>query len=159
MRGSMAIRLRPCMISSTHTSRRHQLIYVVIQTQETRLQKRFLGGCSSPFMRLAQHHTALRAWGKKMSAWSVETRCAPSWHCREARVYGHTTSSMHDIENPPPPVWAIDKDDSDSIMPARRLSLAPFLTAAAVHSSQGHVLCSAIAENVRSNPNVLTHAG
>ena len=33
----------------------------VIDMQEIPLQKRFLVGCSSPFIRLAQHLTALRA--------------------------------------------------------------------------------------------------
>ena len=28
----------------------------------------------------------------------LETRHAPSWHCRDARVYGHTTTIMHEIE-------------------------------------------------------------
>ena len=37
-----------------------------------------------------------------MFAWSVKTRRAPSRHCRDARVYGHTTTAMHDNENPPP---------------------------------------------------------
>ena len=33
-----------------------------------------------------------------MPAWSVETRRAPpSRHCRGARVYGHTTTAMHDL--------------------------------------------------------------
>ena len=61
----------------------------------------------SPFMRLAQHLTALRTWCKKaMSAWSVKTRRAPSRHCRDARVHGHTTTAMHGMStppNPPPP--------------------------------------------------------
>ena len=30
-------------------------------------------------------------------AWSVKTRRAPSRHCRDARVYGHATTAMHDI--------------------------------------------------------------
>ena len=34
----------------------------VIHTQESPPHKRFLVGCSSPFMRLAEHLTALRAW-------------------------------------------------------------------------------------------------
>ena len=39
-----------------------------------------------------------------MSAWSVKTRCAPSRHCKDARVYGHTTTTaMHDNEYPLPP--------------------------------------------------------
>ena len=33
-----------------------------------------------------------------MLAWSVKTRRAPSRHCRDARVYGHTTTAMHDNE-------------------------------------------------------------
>ena len=33
-----------------------------------------------------------------MSAWSVKTRHAPSRHYRDARVYGHTTAAMHEIE-------------------------------------------------------------
>ena len=37
-----------------------------------------------------------------MSAWSVETRRAPSRHCRVARVYDHTTTAMHDDEYTPP---------------------------------------------------------
>ena len=38
-----------------------------------------------------------------MSAWSVKTRRAPSRHCRDARVYGHTTTAMHDMNGSPPP--------------------------------------------------------
>ena len=36
------------------------------------------------------------------SAWSVKTRRAPSRHCRDARVYRHTTTAMHDNEYTPP---------------------------------------------------------
>ena len=35
-----------------------------------------------------------------ISAWTVKPRHAPSRHCRDARVYGHTTEAMHDIETP-----------------------------------------------------------
>ena len=38
-----------------------------------------------------------------MSALSVKTRRAPSRHCRDARVDGHTTTDVHDIEYNPPP--------------------------------------------------------
>ena len=31
----------------------------------------------------------------------VKTRRAPSRHCRYARVYGHTTTAMHDIVSTP----------------------------------------------------------
>ena len=63
----------------------------------------FLAGCSSPFTRLAGHpHVSLCAWCEQsMSAWSVKTRRAPSRHCRDARVYGYTTTAMHDISAPP----------------------------------------------------------
>ena len=36
------------------------------------------------------------------STWSVKTRRALSRHCRDARVYGHTTTAMHDMSTPPP---------------------------------------------------------
>ena len=34
--------------------------------------------------------------------WWVKTRRASSGHCRNARVYGHTTTAMHCREYPPP---------------------------------------------------------
>ena len=37
-----------------------------------------------------------------MPAWSVKTRRAPSRHCRDARVYGCTTTTMHDMSTPCP---------------------------------------------------------
>ena len=37
-----------------------------------------------------------------MSAWSVKTRRAPSRHCTDIRVYGRTTTAMHDMSTPPP---------------------------------------------------------
>ena len=46
-------------------------------------------------MRLAELLTFRFALGA-MSAWSGKTRRAPSRHCRGARVYGHTTTVMHD---------------------------------------------------------------
>ena len=53
-------------------------------------------------MRFAQHLTALRkAWRKQMPTWSVKTRHASSRHYTEARVYGRTTTAMHEIEYPP----------------------------------------------------------
>ena len=38
-----------------------------------------------------------------MSGWSVKTRRAPPRHCRDARVYGHTTTVMYDMSTPTPP--------------------------------------------------------
>ena len=64
-------------------------------------RKRFFLGCSSTFMRLAKYPTAPRAWCRKMSAWSVKTRRAPSRFCRGARVYRYTTTAMHDSEYTP----------------------------------------------------------
>ena len=37
-----------------------------------------------------------------MSAWLVKTRHAPSRHSTDARVYGHTTTTMHKLSTPPP---------------------------------------------------------
>ena len=39
-----------------------------------------------------------------MFAWSVKNGCAPSRHCRGAKVYGHTTSAMHDNTYTSPPL-------------------------------------------------------
>ena len=38
-----------------------------------------------------------------VSAWSVKTRHTPSRHCRDARVYDHMTTAMHDVRTPPLP--------------------------------------------------------
>ena len=49
-----------------------------------------------------------------ISAWSVETRCAPSRQSRAARVYGHTTTAMQKLSTPPPtphikPVYCVSR--------------------------------------------------
>ena len=73
-------------------------------------------------MQLALHATRRTLHGasrlvQAMSAWSVKTRHAPSRHCRDARVYGHTTTAMHEIEyipgisyrvHPPPKYYKYD---------------------------------------------------
>ena len=38
-----------------------------------------------------------------MFAWSAKTRRAPSRHCRDARVCGHTTTAMHGMSTPSTP--------------------------------------------------------
>ena len=45
-----------------------------------------------------------------MSACSVKTRRGPSRHCRDAKVYGHTTTAMHDMSTStsPPPTCPLD---------------------------------------------------
>ena len=63
-------------------------------------------GSYSSRMRLTLHatrptpHVALRLV-QAMSAWLVTTRLAPSRLCRDAKVYGHTTTAMHGISTPP----------------------------------------------------------
>ena len=47
---------------SGRTRKQIKSLDAVIHTQESPPQKRFLVGCSSTLMRLAQHLTALRAW-------------------------------------------------------------------------------------------------
>ena len=61
-------------------------------------------------MKLTLHATRRTPHGASrlvhaMSVWSVKTRHAPSRHCRDARVYGHTTTAMNEIEytRPSPP--------------------------------------------------------
>ena len=58
-------------------------------------------------MHLALHATSATPHGasclvQAISAWSVKIRRAPSRHCRDARVYGHTTTDMHDNEHTSP---------------------------------------------------------
>ena len=45
-------------------------------------------------------HGALRLV-QAVSAWSVKPRRAPSRHCRDARVYGHTTTPIYGMSTPP----------------------------------------------------------
>ena len=50
--------------------------------------------------------TALCVWCKQCLPGARKAQRAPSPHCRDARVYGHTTTTMHDITgggDPPPP--------------------------------------------------------
>ena len=51
-------------------------------------------------MQLTLHATRQTPHGavQAMSAWSVKTRHAPSRYCRDARVYDHSTTAMHEIE-------------------------------------------------------------
>ena len=56
-------------------------------------------------MQLALHATHRTSHGasrlvQAMSTWSARTRRAPSRQCRGARVYGHTTTAMHDMKWP-----------------------------------------------------------
>ena len=37
-------------------------------------------------------------------AWTVKRRHAPARHCRDARVYGHATIDMHEVERISPPI-------------------------------------------------------
>ena len=48
-------------------TQKNKLVGAVIHKQESRHKayERFLEGCSSPFVRLAEHLTALRAWGNQ----------------------------------------------------------------------------------------------
>ena len=47
-----------------------------------------------------------------MSAWSVKTRRAPSRHCGDARVYGHTTTIMHGMSTRTPPPCFPEKNEN-----------------------------------------------
>ena len=65
--------------------------------------KWFLVGCSSPLMRLADTPHDASSFVHARSAWSVKTKRAPSQHGRHARVYGHSTTAMHEMSTPFPP--------------------------------------------------------
>ena len=71
----------------------------VIHVQESPPQRRFSR------MQLTLHATRPTPRGTSrlvlaMSVGSVKTRRAPSRHCRNARVYGHTTTALHDMSTP-----------------------------------------------------------
>ena len=53
-------------------------------------------------MRLAEHLYGLSRMVQAMSAWLVKPRRTPSRHSRYARVYGHTTTAMHNLITTPP---------------------------------------------------------
>ena len=56
-----------------------------------------------------------------MSDWSVKTRRAPPRHCRDARIFGHTTTAMHEIEYtaPPPSCLGLEKKSGVSFFSFR----------------------------------------
>ena len=89
--------------ASGHTRKKIDSLDAVIHMQQSPPQKRFLVG----LMQLTLHATrppppgASRFGARAMSAWSVKTRRAPSRHCRNASVYGRTTTGMHDNEYSP----------------------------------------------------------
>ena len=56
-----------------------------------------------------------------MSARSVKTLRAPSQHCRDASVYGHTTTAMYDDKYTPP----LPRSSNAVAMPDRRKPRQP----------------------------------
>ena len=109
--------------------------------------ERFLEGCSSPFVRLAEHLMAPRTWCKAMSAWLVKTRRAPSRHGRDARIYGHTTTAMHKLSNsplPPPPLLPRPVA-SAAVAAAAAAALAAAAAAARLSRRPGHVKMNRLA--------------
>ena len=68
-------------------------------------QKRFLVlvGCSSPFMRLAQHLTVASHLVQAKVCLVGETQRAPPRHCRDAMVYGRMTTPVHEKSTIPLP--------------------------------------------------------
>ena len=84
---------------SGHAGEYIDSIDAVIHTQ-ARLTTGFQEDAAHPSCGLP--NTSRRcAWCKQVSAWLVKTRRAPSRHCKDARVYGRTTTAMHDIEYTP----------------------------------------------------------
>ena len=42
-----------------------------------------------------------------MATWSVKTRRAPSWHCKDVKIYYLKTPAMHDTSAPRPNKWRV----------------------------------------------------
>ena len=55
-----------------------------------------------------------------MSAWSVKTRRTPIRRCWDVRVYGHTTTTVHDVSTSLPPVRSNERPNLGGLY---RLSL------------------------------------
>ena len=75
-------------------------------------------------------HGALRLV-QEVSACSVKTRCAPSWYCKDGRVYAYTTTVMHDMSTPRPPPAPRQRPVPRTLSPTTRMSpprLHPTLT-------------------------------
>ena len=85
------------VISRSGPTRKYiNLFDAVVYMQKCRPHKRFSVGCSSLFMRRVSHGAYPLV--KAMSSSSVKARHAPSRHCMDARIYGHTAKAIHDNE-------------------------------------------------------------
>ena len=81
---------------SGHTGKQINSFSVVIHMQESPPLKRFFRAtCRLP--------DGVSRLVLAMFASSVETRCTPSRHCRDARVYSHTTKRPYMITSTPRP--------------------------------------------------------
>ena len=96
----------PLLSGSGHPRSQINSLDAVIHLQESPPQRRFLVRMQLTLhaTRPTPHGGALRLV-QAMSAWSVKTQRAPFRRCMDARVYGHTTTAIHDKNNPPPPAF------------------------------------------------------
>ena len=98
-----------CSLWSVHTRKQSNSLAVssISEKVGTRCRspcyERFVEGCSSPFLRPRRTPHGASRLVRAMPACLVKTRRAPSRHSKEARVYGHTTTVMHNLSTPPPP--------------------------------------------------------
>ena len=88
--------------ASGHTAKQIDSFDVAIRMQECPPHKRFLVGCRLTLLATRRTPHGASCLVLAMSDWSVKTRRAPSRHCRDARVYGHTTTAMHDMSTHTP---------------------------------------------------------
>ena len=73
--------------------------------------KRFLVGCSAPFMRLAQHLTALRAWCKQCSCLVGKSpTCSVLALQGFEGIWSYDYTAMHDMSTPP-----LERDADDAL--------------------------------------------
>ena len=135
----------PAVSGSSHTRKKTIKFGVVIHMQESPPQKRFFVGCSSPFMRLAQHLTALRGWWKQ----SLPHRRKPDVlrpsivEC-EGLLQGNTTTAMHDLSTHPDTAWhqrpcTPSVSSASCVHSPRPLTSPPFFaTTLMAPSTEGH---------------------
>ena len=100
-RGSY-VQCKPVAVSGSGDTRKQINSFdAVIPHTRTSASKTFLGRMQLTLQATRPTPHGASCLVQAISAWSVKTRRAPSRHCRDARIYGHTTTALHDMSTPP----------------------------------------------------------
>ena len=131
---------------SGHTRKQINSLDPALHVPENPPHKRFLAGCSSPFMRLAEHLTAPRARGNNLYLVGENPMCSvPA--LLGCVVYGHTTTAMHDMSTTPfsprsPGVYTAASIDQPDGKTTRHTSIINFARRSTVGTTFDSAPCS-----------------